>query len=368
VGELRVTLVAEQLRTRPTSGIATYTRGLLLGLQQLAAEAAAGVPVPAVTLVAGRPTGADDPLAAWGWPVHSSRLPGRALVRLWDRGLGRVDGPSDVVHAPSLASPPPGPAPLVVTVHDLAFREVPETFPARGRRWHEAALTRALRAAAAFVTPSDRTADLLTAAGAGRERVIVINEGCDHLPVADTEGAGAALARIGVHGPYLLSVSTLEPRKNLSRLVDAYGRAREQLPEPWPLVIVGPMGWGPALMPVPGVKLAGVVTDAVLAGLYAGARCVAYVPLVEGWGLPAVEAMAACTPVVASPMPSTGGAALEVDPTDVDAIADALAVATGDDRRRSELVTAGLMRARELTWASAARAHAALWHDVAGRS
>jgi glycosyltransferase involved in cell wall biosynthesis len=91
---------------------------------------------------------------------------------------------------------------------------------------------------------------------------------------------------------------------------------------------------------------------------------VAYVPLVEGWGLPPVEAMAACTPVVASPMPSTGGAALEVDPTDVDAIANALAVATGDDRRRSELVTAGLLRARELTWAAAARAHVELWHDV----
>jgi glycosyltransferase involved in cell wall biosynthesis len=361
VGEVRVALVADQLRTRPTSGIATYTRGLLSGLRQLDGA------VPALTLVAGRPVGADDPLAAWGWPVHSSRLPGRALVRLWDRGVGRVDGDADVVHAASLASPPPGPAPLAVTVHDLAFREVPETFPARGRRWHEAALARALRSATAFVTPSDRTAALLASAGAAPDRVTVINEGCDHLPVADADGATATLARIGVHGPYLLSVSTLEPRKNLARLVEAYGRAREHLPEPWPLVIVGPMGWGPALMPVPGVKLAGVVNDAVLAGLYAGARCVAYVPLVEGWGLPAVEAMAACTPVVASPMPSTGGAALEVDPTDVEAIADGLAVATGDDRRRSELVTAGLLRARELTWAAAARAHVELWEQLAGR-
>jgi len=358
VAELRVTLVAEQLRTRPTSGIATYTRGLLLGMRQLDGEA------PALTLVAGRPTGPDDPLKAWGWPVRSSRLPGRALVRLWDRGLGRVDGDADVVHAPSLAAPPPGAAPLAVTVHDLAWREAPETFPARGRRWHEAALGRALRAAKAFVVPSERTAGLLVAAGADAARVTVINEGCDHLPVADGEGVTALLSRIGVHGPYLLSVSTLEPRKNLPRLVEAYGRAREQLPEPWPLVIVGPMGWGPALMPVPGVKLAGVVNDAVLAGLYAGARCVAYVPLVEGWGLPAVEAMAACTPVVASPMPSTGGAALEVDATDVDAIADALAVASGDDRRRSELVTAGLLRARDLTWVAAARSHSALWEQL----
>jgi glycosyltransferase involved in cell wall biosynthesis len=361
MGELRVALVADQLRTRPTSGIATYTRGLLGGLRQLA-EAA-----PAMTLVAGRPTSAADPLSGWGWPVRSSRLPGRALVRLWDRGVGRVDAEADVVHAASLAAPPPGAAPLVVVVHDLAWREVPDAFPSRGRRWHEAALARALRGAAAFVTPSDRTAGLLARAGAPSDRVAVIVEGCDHLPVADGEGASAALARIGVHGPYLLSVSTLEPRKNLARLVEAYGRARERLPEPWPLVIVGPMGWGPALMPVPGVKLAGVVPDAVLAGLYAGARCVAYVPTVEGWGLPAVEAMAACTPVVASPMPSTGGAALEVDPGDVGAIADALVVAAGDDRRRSELVTAGLLRARELTWVDAARSHVELWEHLAGR-
>jgi glycosyltransferase involved in cell wall biosynthesis len=361
VPELRVVLVADQLRTRPTSGIATYTRGLLGGLRQLAEEA------PAMTLVAGRPTGAPDPLAAWGWPVRSSRLPGRALVRLWDRGVGRIDAEADVVHAASLAAPPAGAHPLVVAVHDLAFREVPETFPARGRRWHEAALARALDGAAAFVTPSERTAALLVAAGGDAERVAVINEGCDHLPVADAEGARTVLSRIGVSGPYLLSVSTLEPRKNLARLVEAYGRAREHLPEPWPLVVVGPMGWGPALMPVPGVKLAGVVPDAVLASLYAGARCVAYVPLVEGWGLPAVEAMAACTPVVASPMPSTGGAALEVGPTDVEGIAHALAVAAGDDLRRSELVTAGLLRARELTWAAAARAHVELWEKVGGR-
>jgi glycosyltransferase involved in cell wall biosynthesis len=299
--------------------------------------------------------------------VRSSRLPGRALVRLWDRGLGRVDAEADVVHAASLAAPPAGGAPLVVVVHDLAFREVPEAFPARGRRWHEAALGRALKGATAFVTPSDRTARLLVAAGAPAGQVTVINHGSDHLPVGDAEGARTALARIGVGGPYLLSVSTLEPRKNLARLVDAYGRAREHLPEPWPLVVVGPMGWGPALMPVPGVKLAGVVPDAVLASLYAGARCVAYVPLVEGWGLPAVEAMSACTPVVASPMPSTGGAALEVDPADVDAIAQALVVAAGDDLRRSELVTAGLLRARELSWAAAARAHVDLWEQLGGQ-
>jgi glycosyltransferase involved in cell wall biosynthesis len=362
VAELRVALVADQLRRRPTSGIATYTRGLLGGLRQLGD----GPPALALTIVAGRAAAGPDPLAAWGWPVHSSALPSRALTRMWDRGRGwRVVGDADVVHAASVAAPLGGDAPVVVMVHDVAWREVPDAFPARGRRWHEAALQRAIARAAVLVTPSERTAGLLVEAGVDGDRVVTINEGCDHLPVADQDGVAATLAALGVSGPYLLSVSTLEPRKNLARLTSAYTRAREGFPEPWPLVVVGPSGWGPALAPVAGVKLAGVVSDAVLAGLYAGARCLAYVPLVEGWGLPPVEAMAACTPVVASPMPSTGGAALEVDPTDVEAIAEALAVAVGDDRRRSALVTAGLLRARELTWASAARSHVELWESLA---
>jgi glycosyltransferase involved in cell wall biosynthesis len=158
----------------------------------------------------------------------------------------------------------------------------------------------------------------------------------------------------------------LEPRKNLPRLLAAYRAARPRLPEPWPLVVVGPAGWGDALAPEAGVVLAGVVPAAVLAGLYGRARLVAYVPLLEGFGLPAVEAMYACAPVVASPMPSTKGAALEVDPRDTDAIADALVQVGGQEGVRSQLVTAGVLRSSELTWEAAARRHVELWTEVAG--
>jgi glycosyltransferase involved in cell wall biosynthesis len=245
-------------------------------------------------------------------------------------------------------------------VHDVAWREVPEAFPPRGRRWHEAALQRCLKKAAVIITPSTRTADLLDGDG----NVEVIEEGCDHLPPADQPAADRILTQLGVTTPYLLSVSTLEPRKNLSRLMQAYELARAELPEPWPLVVVGPSGWGPAQTKAPGVKLAGRVDDAALAALYKGARCVAYVPLVEGWGLPAVEAMAACTPVVASPMPSTGGAALEVDPLSIADIQRGIVTAASDERRRSELATAGLLRARELTWEAAAKKHIAVWENL----
>ncbi len=218
--------------------------------------------------------------------------------------------------------------------------------------------------------PAPPAADALVAAGADHRRVEVVAEGADHLPPADLAGAQRILDRLGVRDGFLLTVGTLQPRKNLARLLEAYGRARSELTEPWPLVVVGTDGWGPSLpassIP-PGVVLAGEVRGAELAGLYRRARCLAFVPLAEGFGLPPVEAMRECTPVVASAsVPSTAGtgAVLEVDPLDVAAIAGALVRASSDDRVRSELVTAGLELTKELTWEAAARRHDELWRAL----
>jgi glycosyltransferase involved in cell wall biosynthesis len=198
--------------------------------------------------------------------------------------------------------------------------------------------------------------------------VHVVEHGSDHLPPPDHDAAANALTRLGVAGDFLLTVSTLEPRKNLARLFAAFRAARPLLPDPsWPLVVVGPSGWGPAAPPEPGVLMAGPVGGATLAALYARARLLAYVPLAEGFGFPPVEAMAACTPVVASLMPSTAGAAHEVDPLDVEAIADGLATVASDDARRARLVTAGLLRSGDLTWAASARRHAELWQTLVDR-
>jgi glycosyltransferase involved in cell wall biosynthesis len=239
-GRPRVLLVVEQLRRPVPGGIGTYAAGLLQGLDALPDG-------PDVTLLASRPPRGGDPLARFGRPVAASPLPGRLLTRAWDYALVPAPAGFGVVHAVSLATPlprRPGETRLVVTVHDLAWRQHPETTTGRGRRWHEAALGRVLRQADAFVVPSAAVAADLTEAGARAERISVITEGADHLAAPDAPAAARRLAAAGVSGPYLLSVGTREPRKNLTRLVEAHRRAASRYPAPWPLVLVGPQGWG----------------------------------------------------------------------------------------------------------------------------
>lgn len=325
---MRVLILGEQLRRPVPGGIGTYLRGLLQGLEEVG-----GVDVT----------------------VHTPTLPSPLVTRLWDWGVLRAPKGFDVVHAPSLATAASS-SPMSVMVHDVAWRELPDAFPARGRRWHEAALRRARRRASLLLVPSERTASLL----GGDPRVRVVEEGSDHVAPADEDGAARLLRSLGVSGPFVLTVSTLEPRKNLPRLVAAHRQASVGMP----LVVVGPAGWGPALAPADGVVLAGFVDEGVKSALFGAARVVAYVPLLEGFGLPAVEAMRAGAVVVASPMPSTGGAALEVDPLSVESIAQGLRSAATDESVRARLVSAGSKRAAELTWAAAARRHVALWEEL----
>jgi glycosyltransferase involved in cell wall biosynthesis len=361
--ERGVIVVVEQLRLAVPGGIGTYTRALVGALAALD-----GADRPRCRLYAARSRVSPDPLGGLGFPVETSRWPDAALVRAWGFGLGRVGRRAALVHAVSLAAPPTA-APLVVTVHDLAWRAVPEAFPARGRRWHEQALRRAARRAACLVVPSEATAQALREAGlgVGDDRIAVVAEGSDHLATADPVATDEALAQLGVGGDFLLAVGTREPRKNLPRLFDAYAIARPRFAEPLPLVVVGPVGWGTATAAPPaGVVFAGQVGDGVLAGLYGRARLVAYVPLVEGFGLPVVEAMRAGAPVVASAVPSSGGAAHEVDPRDVEAIADGLVRVASDGALRAGLVARGLARVGPLTWRAAAEGHLAVWRRIVG--
>ncbi len=373
-----VLLTVEQLRRRVPGGIGTYTGGLLGGLE---ACARAGERVD-MTLLASRAPGREqgaDPLAAYGRPLRTSRLPSRLLTRAWDRRLVHAPVGFDVVHSVSPAAPPlrrSSPGRAAVTVHDVAWRRHPEATTRRGRRWHEAALARAVRDGASLVTPSRLVAADLASGGVDPARITVIPSGADHLPAPDAPAATLLLERLGVTGEYLLAVGTVEPRKNLDRLFSAYGAVRPSLPEPWPLVVVGPAGWGRTPGGdggAEGAVFAGAVGGAVLAGLYRGARAFAYVPLTEGYGFPPLEALAAGTPaVVSDTVPSvrdlgeTGPPpARLVDPLDVNAMRAALHEVLMDDSVRAELSVRGAAHAWARTWQGAAAGYLGFWRSLA---
>jgi glycosyltransferase involved in cell wall biosynthesis len=367
-------MAVEQLRRAVPGGIGAYARGLLAGIAERTEE---GEEVD-LTLLASRGPGGADPLGDFGRPLLLSRLPSPVLTRAWDHGWVRVPAGFDVVHSVSLAAPPRRLAQRerhVVTVHDVAWRRHPETTTTRGARWHEAAYRRIRDSGAALIVTSKFVAADLMSDGVTGDRITIVHGGSDFFVPEDWAQTDALLGRLGVPGEFLLTVSTLEPRKNVDRLLAAYGRIRAELPEPWPLVIVGPAGWGPGLSSSPdqeGVVFAGAVSDAILTGLYRRARAFAYVPLTEGYGLPPLEAMRVGTPsVIANEVPSVVDLdaagpppARIVDPFDVDDIAAGLLAALNDEDVRTDLAERGQTHARSRTWRSAARQHIGLWRSL----
>jgi glycosyltransferase involved in cell wall biosynthesis len=273
----------------------------------------------------------------------------------------RATGPVDVAHATGLV-PCPSRAPLVVTMHDLAFVRDPSRFSRQGLRVMRRSLAVTRDLAAVVITSSAASGRDLEAAGVEPGRIRVVPLGVDAAP-ASPDDVARVRRRYALPERFALFVGTLEPRKNLRRLTAALPR----LDDPLPLVVAGPDGWGGAVDGVGGdVRFLGVVAPDDLGALYATATVFAYPSEDEGFGLPVVEAMAQGTPVVTSRGTSTeevaGGAAVLVDPFDVDAIAAGLAEA---ERRAAELVPAGLVRAAELTWDRTAERTLAAYRDAA---
>jgi glycosyltransferase involved in cell wall biosynthesis len=286
----------------------------------------------------------------------------RALAPVRDVGwylaalplTARRDG-VDVLHCPTQRAPTRSRVPLVVTFHDLAVLRHPETFNRWTREYSRRVLPGVVRAATRLIAVSEFTKrELLDLLDVPREKVRVIPNGVGEPFTA--EGTAAA-------GDYVLAVSTLEPRKNLARLVEGYRRAGLN---GLPLLVAGAAGWGGVRVEGDGVRLLGEVQDEELARLYRGARAVAYVSLYEGFGLPVLEAMACGAPVVAARNDAleevSGGAAVLVDPLDPDAIAAGLHEAID---RREELRPLGLARARVFDWQKVAHETVAVYREAA---
>jgi alpha-1,3-rhamnosyl/mannosyltransferase len=268
--------------------------------------------------------------------------------------LARRDG-VDVLHCPTFRAPARSPVPVVVTVHDIAPLRYPDAFNAWTKLYSRVALPQVLRSARAVIASSQFTQqELVELVGLPPERMQVV-----HL------GVGAPFEQSGPaeEGNYVLAVSTLEPRKNFPRLVEAFQRADLDGIE---LRVVGARGWGRVDIEGSRVRWLGEVSDDKLARLYRGARCLAYVSLYEGFGLPILEAMACGTPVVTTAWGAcaevAGDAAVLVDALDPAAIAAGLLDAS---RRRDELVARGLERARAFTWERTARRTIDVWRQVA---
>jgi glycosyltransferase involved in cell wall biosynthesis len=261
----------------------------------------------------------------------------------------------NVLHCPTHRAPIRSTVPLVVTFHDLAVLRHPETFNRWTRTYSRLALPRVAKAARRLITVSEFTRrELLDLLDVPEEKVHVIPNAVG--PPFEAQGDVAA-------GDYVLAVSTLEPRKNLPRLVEAYRQAGLSGLE---LLVAGAPGWGGVHVEGDGVRWLGEVGDDELARLYRGARCVAYVSLYEGFGLPVLEAMACGAPVVAGRNEASeevaGSAAVLVDPFNPKAIAAGLAEAVG---RHDELRDLGLARARAFDWAEVGRATVEVYREAA---
>lgn len=277
---------------------------------------------------------------------------------------------ADLVHSPVPAAVPPARPgqKLIVTVHDVAFLTRPDVFPRSWRLMYRAGLRAAVRRADALITPSRHTAeDLIRRTKADPNLVHVV-------PLAATPGPPPAtgplrtedtLGRLKIHPPFILFVGTLEPRKNLVRLVRAYRRLAGH-GAPHRLVLAGPIGWQPqALMRElevegPGeVVMTGKLDLADLDALYRSASLFVYPSLYEGFGLPVLEAMTRGLPCVVSTSSSlpevAGEAAFPVDPMSEAGIADAMERVTADPALAARLREAGLQRAARYSWEETAR-------------
>lgn len=247
-----------------------------------------------------------------------------------------------------------------VTVHDLGYRYFPQTHPTNQRRYLDWTTRHSARRAQLVLADSRATADdLHTFYGTAARKIAVIYPGVDAPFIGDTE---VIRQKYGLPQRYFIFIGTLQPRKNIARLVHAYARYRAAKPHnPAALVLAGAQGWlyDPSWIDgVDGIHVTGFVEDADKGALYAGALALVFPSLYEGFGFPVLEAMHCHTPVLCSRTSSlpelAGDAALLVDPLNIDEIAEGMARLDADSRLREALRRKGAEQVKAFTWERAA--------------
>ncbi len=318
------------------------------------------------------------------WPNFKVRstLPHTPLIRIpLTLSAELRKHPVDVLHV-QFTAPPFCPCPFVVSIHDLSFEHLPQTFKRRSRTQLRLTVRHSARRAARILSLSEHTrGDIVETYGIEPNRIEAIPLAApDHFcRVNDKRELQRVRHNYGIEGDYILSVGSIQPRKNLARLIKAYAQLRgdcsaDKLPK---LVLVGKCAWLydetlRALDQV-GVKdsvvLTGYVPESDLPAIYSSALCFVYPSYFEGFGLPPLEAMKCGTPVIVGNQTSlpevVGNAGLTVDPFDVDAIAGAIRRLMNDPALRAELSQKGQERASTFTWRETASRTLQIYQDVA---
>lgn len=333
---------------------------------------------PPADLLPERTPGAAEPNVCW------RVLPGR---RLWThRALGSEvtrDRP-DVLFVPAhvlpLVMPPSRLPPSVVTVHDLGYHLFPDSHTRSQRLYLHAGTRWSVAAARAVIAVSQSTAaDLRRFYGVPAERITVVYEAAPEATLVPAATHAAVQERYALRRPYALFVGTIQPRKNIARLVQAYAWLYQNSAIGWDFVLAGAPGWlsdslleeARSLGLADQLRFVGYVPDDDLPALLKGARFFCFPTLFEGFGLPVLEAQRYGVPVLTSNNSSlpevAGDAALLVDPTDVDEIANAMLRLSQDEVLRQQLIEAGYANVRRFSWEKAARETLAVLVGVAGQ-
>ncbi len=291
-------------------------------------------------------------------------IPGRLVQKAWKTvhfpPFDWFAGRADVYHFPNFIRPPLAKGRSVVTIHDAAFLRFPDTIEVRNYHYLTRCIKRTVERSDAIICVSEFTArELQELLGVPASRLKAIPSGLSpHLRRADVAAISATRQRLRLDRPYLLSVGTLEPRKNYPFLIDIF----ERLPFDGDLVIAGMKGWKTdgifercgASPKRDRIRLLQYVDEADLAPLYSGAELFVIPSIYEGFGFPPLEAMQCGTPVVSAATGSLpevlGDAALMVADFALDAWVSAISTLLADTARREELVRRGDQRTALYTW------------------
>lgn len=320
------------------------------------------------------------------WPNFKVRttLPHTPLIRIpLTLSAELRKHPVDVLHV-QFTAPPFCPCPVVVSIHDLSFEHLPYTFRRRSRTQLRLTVRHSARRAAKILTLSEHTRrDVIDTYGIEPSRItaIPLAAPAHFYPVEDYRELQRVRHNYGIDGPYILSVGSIQPRKNLARLVKAYASlrgkyAQTELPK---LVLAGKCAWlyDETLRALEqtgvtkSVILTGYVPETDLPALYSGALCFVYPSYFEGFGLPPLEAMKCGAPVIVGNKTSlpevVGDAALTVDPFDTSSIAAAIESLINDSVLRRELSVKGRKRAELFDWRETARQTLRIYEQVGTR-